>query len=175
MVKERKSDMYFLEDIYHKRSFKRDKIFRKHIEEWRRIAPDFSTLNDIAETIKELELVFMYDNSNSSSIYARPKAKAPGTNSFVVDDDDMNIVITLYADDEVIDIALNRKKGNRISTNMRFKNHEGDEYIKSSKDMMIFALIEDRIMTTFCNLLEFYYYNGPHRSIDSSLLPSMEE
>lgn len=162
--------MYFLEDVYRPRSFKQDRVFEKHLAEWRKIAPDFSTLHDMAETIKELEIVFMYDNSNNSSMYSNIK-QSDGTNSFIVESHDMTLKVTLYLDDDVIDIHLKRKVGSKLESHFRFKNNSSADYIKTSRDMMLFAIIEDRIMTTFCDIIEYYYYNGPHRKIDQSLLP----
>lgn len=165
--------MYFLKDLYYPRSFKRDRIFAKNIESWRAIAPDFSTLRDIADTLKELELVFMYDNSSNSAMYSSLRQR-DGIESFIVDNDRVTILISLELEKDIININLKRKKGSKLESNFRFKNHEGEEYVRTVQDQMLFALIEDTIMTTFCDLLEAYYYNGPHRDINPKFLPTFE-
>lgn len=162
--------MYFLEDVYHPRSFKRDRIFKNHIEYWRSLAPDFGVLHDIANMLLELELVFMYDNSKNSVIYTGPK-QSERIDNFIVDSSEMSIIVTLEKESEVIDIMLKRNRGTKRISNFRFKDHEEGEYIRTNQDQMILAMIEDKIMTTFCDLIEFYYYNGPHRDIPAKFLP----
>lgn len=162
--------MFFLEDIYCPRSFKRDRIFRKHIEQWRAIAPDLQTLRIIAETLRELEIVFMYDNSNNSNIYSSIRQK-DSSDSFVVDDDDMMILVNLNVATDTINITIRRKHGSKIETHFKFR--ETDETEFSPQDQMLIAIVEDRIMTTFCDLLEHYYYNGPHRDINPRFLPQV--
>ena len=167
----------FCEYLYKPRSWKTDRKFFKTIEYYRKLVPDYHVMKDIVIALQELELVFMYDNSMNSTIYSLNTSKTKSSNSmgFVIDNDDLKLTISLdhLADDgDIISIVLNRKKGTKIETKMRFRDGEGDEYIVTKKDEMIFAIIEDLIMTTFCDLLEWYYQFGPQRNISQHLLPS---
>lgn len=172
--------MFFLEDIYCPRSFKRDRIFRKHIKQWRAIAPDLQTLRIIAETLRELEIVFMYDNSSNSSfrfesstssnIYSSIRQK-DGSDSLVVDGPDMTILVNLNITTNAINITIRRKQGSKIETHFKFRENDETEF--SPQDQMLIAIVEDRIMTTFCDLLEYYYYGGAHRDINPKFLPEI--
>ncbi len=169
---------FFLKEIYEKRTRKNDKEFAENLKRYRRAVPTFSILKAMIDTIRELEIYFMYDNSPASNIYTPGlnKKGMPQGSILVVDCDTMTITIkleTLQDIDEIqeiTDITIKRKLGTQIETRLKYKNDDADTYIHTKEDMMLYGLVEERIMTTFCDLLEYYYYNGPHRLIDPDLL-----
>lgn len=175
----------FLKEIYEPRSFKNDMAFKKKIKEYRRAVPTFEVFDVMIETIQELELVFMYDNSpQGSNIYTLPSKKViSGMLPVTLNFDYKDILISIQLErvahdssntfaeaDKRTNIIIKRKLGTKIETKLRYKNNDADTYIHSKEDMMLYGIIEDRIMTSFCDLLEYFYYNGPHRSIDPRLL-----
>lgn len=167
----------FLKEIYEKRTLKSDWRFAKTIKQYRRAVPRFGILRAMIETIKELEIYFMYDNSNKSNIYTTVHKKGNiQTPQLIIESDLMEIIISLETlqelDEiqEITNIIIKRKQGSQIETKLRYKNDNADTYIHSKEDMMLYGLIEECIMTTFCDLLEYYYYNGPHRLIDPDML-----
>lgn len=169
---------FFLKEIYEKRTRKNDKEFEANLKRYRKAVPTFSTLRAMIDTIRELELYFMYDNSNASNIYTPNlnKKGMPQGSSLIVDCETMMITINLETlqdiDEiqEITNIIIKRKLGTQIETKLRYKNDDANTYIHTKEDMMLYGLVEERIMTTFCDLLEYYYYNGPHRLIDPDLL-----
>ena len=123
-----------------------------------------------------MEIYFLYDNSDKSNIYL-PIKKGPDSLSVIAFDcEDMIITVKLEVmkdlDEiqEITNINIKRKQGSQIETKLRYKNDDADTYVNSTEDMMLYGIVEYRITTMFCDLLEFYYYNGPHREIDPSLL-----
>ncbi len=181
----------FLKEIYDPRTIKNDILFRKKIREYRKAVPTFEVFDVMIETIQELELIFMYDNSPSQllqiikncTIYTLPSKKrvsgmTPVTLNFEYSDMLISVQLERVHDGETVldepnkrtNIIIKRKLGTKIETVLRYKNNDADNYIHGKEDMMLFGIIEDRIMSSFCDLLEYYYYNGPHRSIDPRLL-----
>lgn len=173
----------FLKEIYEPRSFRNDLAFRKKINDYRKAVPTFVIFDIMIKTVQELELIFMYDNSPNSNIYTLQSKKPTGgmlPSILVFDCPDMNITVQLErimrepdninSIDDRTNIIIKRKQGTKIETKLRYKNDDADTYMHSKEDMMLYGIIEDRIMSSFCDLLEYYYYNGPHRSIDPRLL-----
>lgn len=166
----------FTKSLFKKRSLKNDREFNKTLETWRKMLPTFSTFRAIIESIKELEIYFMYDNSSESSIYTPVKKGSDPSNNIVFDFDDMIISVRLEVMkdieeiQEITNINIKRKQGLGIETKLRYENDNADKYVHSPEDMMLYGIVEYRIANSFCNLIEHYYYNGPHREIDPSLL-----
>lgn len=170
---------FFLKEIYEKRTWKSDLAFAKKLKHYRKAVPTFSFLKAAIDTIKELELYFMYDNSNKSNIYAptiSKKGVSTTGSTLVVENDLMLITITLETlqdiDEiqEITNIVIKRKQGTQIETKLKYKNDEAEKYLYNKEELMLYGLVEECIVTAFCDLLEYYYYCGPHRQIDPDLL-----
>lgn len=118
--------------------------------------PSFDILWQIADFIKILEQVFLYDNSPIKEMYSSDKYK-PNENGFVVKKYNYTITIKLYEDDKSIAIQVDR--GNKkASTSMKFR--EGDP-LEDGNNEHVLKLIEniENIIMNSAKELFIKYYN----------------
>lgn len=176
----------FLEEIYKLRSFKNDIVFKRKIKRYRKACLTFSIFQSMIKAIQELELAFLYENSpQDSDIYTFEEDNSgmtlttlnfDYTDSLItiqlerVKTDDVASLIPSAGISERTNIIIKRKLGGKIESRLRYKYGDAELYMHNRQDMMLYKITKYRIMNSFCDLLEYFYYNGPHRSIDPRLL-----
>lgn len=150
----------FIEHIYSKKKYNlinwiKYRLFLRKLD---KVVPNFGMLWQIADFVKILEKVYMYDNSTNSELYSSPKYNE-GENGFILNiRENSDVIVTInmkmYSDSETIDVELRRVKGNKMTTKMRL--HE-DSIINNTDDKQLIININDWIMNAAKKLVVRYY------------------
>lgn len=151
----------FMRHIYGKqkswwKNLKPRREYKKFLKSLKSVSPDFSMLWNIADFIKELELVYMYDNSTKHDGLYSSNGYNPGENGIKYTSDDLSFVIKLFSDDTRVVIEIDRHKGNQIRGKLEFIGNDwvGDHDIC---DEMLLENIVNRLMNETTYLLTYFY------------------
>lgn len=144
----------FIEYIYNKKRFGiipwiKYKIF---VYKLNKINPNFGMMWQIADFIKLLEQVYMYDNSSASTLYS--SSYKNGLNGFVLNKPEFVIKFTLDSSDESIAIDISRTKGTKLkSSNVLTEN----SVINDINNEQLLINIIGWTMSSVKELLIIYY------------------
>ena len=145
----------FIEHIYNKTRFNVFNYikYRRFLRKLDKVNPNFGMLWQIADFIKILEQVYMYDNSSTNTLYSSLKFEE-GENGFILNTNEASIRFKLYQENETIGMEIIRNKGNKLKSSMRFNENS---LIDNIHDAQLMINIIDWLMDAVKQLLIIYY------------------
>lgn len=130
---------------------KKYKAFKKMIMS---SAPDFGTLWQFAEFIKQAEMIFFYNNNKNEEIYSSTGYN-PGENGFKLRVyDDAEIIVKLFIDNETVMMDLNRLKGTNLKNSYVFQGGQW-MYNPDCYDMILLDQVESIISKAIIYMIDW--------------------
>lgn len=145
----------FIEPIYYKKKglihWIKHKLFLRKLDN---LHPGFDVLWQIADFIKLLERVYMYDNSKLGNKLSSSIKYNNNENGFVINCNDYEVIIKLFLDTRETAVEILRFKGNKIKSSYLFDENTVIPDIESEQ---ILVFIIELIMTSVKALFIEYY------------------
>lgn len=156
MERDRNNGNMFIRQIYDKKKtfvlFRWIK-YRKFLRLIDKTAPNFIILWHIADFIKILDKIYMYDNNPTNTLYSSNNFNM-NENGFVIKKENFFIRIKLFEIGSEIAIEVGRS-GSKDLTSIRFC--DGENKIKNEDDEHMMINIENIIMNSVKELFIKYY------------------
>lgn len=147
--------------IYNKKrfNFKLWWKYRKFLKKLKRVSPSFGMLWQMADFIKLLEKVYMYDNSPENELYSSRKYDF-GYNGFIISEKAYKVVVKLESDKQKISIEITRNNGTKMINSYICIDEKWKNEINTDDELLIENVI-NIITSKFSDLLQKYYNARP--------------
>lgn len=149
----------FLEHVYNKRKYSitgwvKYKLFVRKIV---RSSPGFGFFWQVADFIKDAEMIFFYNNSadGTPELFSSRSFKA-GENGFKFHCTEFDCTIKLFSDDMQTAIEIHRNVGSKLKSTYLCDDKEWHSDFDKSDELMMDYVI-DKIMGAVANLLTWCY------------------